>query len=141
MSTPPNTPEAQPQKKPQEPFDLESEDWDVEEAYIKIFQCVHRGYCNDLYTKPRVHELANELVSDGLLVNWKRQRAPSVWEVGWRITFSGRKEWARLVRERRERVWWRRCWAKGLHLLGYLLASFLGALGSKILDWLDPLFS
>lgn len=81
----------------------------IEEAYLKIFSQIASGKTSKVQENLQFSEIAQELEASGLL---RRETFPmpkgGALFLGWRLTYSGRLEFARLLRERRERVWWRK---------------------------------
>ena len=79
----------------------------IESLYLRVFDLVNRGASFEITKDHSLHELANELEADGLLQ--RKTLGPALaLHAGWRLTYVGRLEWARILREARDRVWWRK---------------------------------
>lgn len=79
----------------------------IESLYLRVFDLVNRGASFEITKDPSLHEVANELEADGLLQR-KTFGSALLVHAGWRLTYVGRLEWARILREARDRVWWRK---------------------------------
>ena len=105
----------------------------IEDEYLEIFRkATQRNYS----PRGREEHLAQELRDCNLLRFYLHEPAdggPSRQYAF--ITYAGRLEWARLLRERRDRVWWRRGLWTLWRGLKYILCAFAGAGGAKAWEW------
>ena len=118
----------------------------IESLYLRVFDLVNRGASFEITKDHSLHELANELEADGLLQ--RKTFGPALaLHAGWRLTYVGRLEWARILREVRERVWWRRyrrgIWRAMLVIIPAAWTAFVVFIDiyrDRICAWLNGLF-